>query len=575
MRIALAQLNLTVGAFDGNFQKIAGAVERAKAAAADLVVFSELATTGYPPRDLLTQPSFVDRNLAMLDRVAALSTASLAILIGYVDRNPSASGKPLYNAVALCSNGQVVERRHKLLLPTYDVFDEDRYFEPGSSVQPMTLADWHIGASICEDVWNDPSFWPQRRYHRDPVAELASSGVDVMINISASPFELQKADLRRRLIRQEAVKHKAYFFYVNQVGGNDELVFDGHSIGIDPDGNEIVRLKDFEEDFAVVDVPDARKPGPGVSRPGPEVRRPGPEDPALADTTSLLRPVSTSDEETAYRALVLGLRDYVRKCGFSSVVLGLSGGIDSALTACLAVDALGKEHVHTVAMPARYSSQHSLDDAAALAAALGVHHTVIPIDPVFQRYLDVLSPAFAGRDEDVTEQNIQARVRGGVLMALSNKFGHLLLTTGNKSELAVGYCTLYGDMCGGLAVISDVPKTLVYRLSRYVNRERTIIPESTLTKAPSAELRPNQTDQDTLPPYDVLDQIVEAYVERNLDADAIVARGIDAAVVRDVIRRIDGSEYKRRQAAPGIKLSTKAFGVGRRFPIAAEYSRGT
>jgi NAD+ synthase (glutamine-hydrolysing) len=552
VRIALAQLNFTVGDFDGNFAKIAAAVERASSESADLVVFSELATTGYPPRDLLTQPRFVDLNLALLDRVAALSTRTLAILIGYVDRNTSKAGKPLHNAVALCSEGRVTARRQKLLLPTYDVFDEDRYFEAGTTVQPMTLADWQIGASICEDVWNDPAFWPTRLYHRDPVAELASAGCHVMVNISASPFELQKADLRRRMIRQEAVKHGAYFFYVNQVGGNDELVFDGHSIGIDPQGREVVRLADFTEDFAVFEVPTTR----GVVAPAP-----------------ILRAVSASDEEAAYRALVVGLRDYVRKCGFTSVVLGLSGGIDSALTACLAVDALGPAQVHTVAMPARYSSEHSLADAAALAKTLGVDHQVIPIDGVFQAYLDSLAPGFAGRGEDVTEQNIQARVRGGILMALSNKFGHLLLTTGNKSELAVGYCTLYGDMCGGLAVLSDVPKTLVYRLARYVNREREIIPSSTLTKAPSAELRPNQTDQDTLPPYDVLDRIIEAYVEHNLDAASIAATGIDAATVRDVIRMIDSSEYKRRQAAPGIKLSTKAFGVGRRFPIAAKTPR--
>ncbi len=561
MRIALAQLNLTVGAFDANFVSIAGAVDRASAAKAELVVFSELATTGYPPRDLLTQAAFVDRNLDLLTRVAALSTDTLAILIGYVDRNDSATGKPLRNAVALCAGGHVVERRHKLLLPTYDVFDEDRYFEPGTSVQPMALGDVRIGVSICEDVWNDQSFWPTRRYHRDPVTELADAGVDVMVNISASPFELQKADLRRRMIRQEAVRHGVYFFFLNQVGGNDELVFDGHSIGIDPKGREVVRLADFDEDFAVFDVPIARHDAHrAVDRDGHDASAP------------LLRPVSTSDEETAYRALVLGLRDYVRKCGFSSVVLGLSGGIDSALTACLAVDALGPSQVHTVAMPARYSSGHSVADAASLAASLGVDHRVIPIDSVFQAYLDALAGSFADRAEDVSEQNIQARVRGGVLMALSNKFGHLLLTTGNKSELAVGYCTLYGDMCGGLAVLSDVPKTLVYRLSQYVNRAGAIIPESTLTKPPSAELRPNQTDQDTLPPYDVLDQIVEAYVERSLDAGSIVAMGIEPGVVHDVIRRIDGSEYKRRQAAPGIKLSSKAFGVGRRFPIAAEYS---
>ena len=543
MRLALAQLNFTVGAFEGNFRKIADAVARARAEGADLVAFTELAITGYFPRDLLNHPRFVDRNLETLERVAKLSDDDLAILIGYVDRNPSPQGKSLYNAAALCHGGRVMERRFKSLLPTYDVFDEDRYFEPASEIAPMRLKQWRLGVSVCEDVWNDPVFWSKRLYHRDPIAELDAAGIDVMINISASPFDLQKADLRRRMIRQEAVTHGCYFFYVNQVGGNDELVFDGHSIGIDPQGNDVVRLRDFEEDFAVYEV----------------------------GGTPTLNPVSTSSEETAYKALVLGLRDYVHKCGFTSVVLGLSGGIDSALTACIAVDALGRGKVHTVALPARYSSQHSVDDAAALAKALGIDHRVIPIDDVFQTYLNTLEPSFAGRPEDVTEQNIQARVRGGVLMALSNKFGHLLLTTGNKSELAVGYCTLYGDMCGGLAAISDVPKTLVYRLARYVNREREIIPESTLTKAPSAELRPNQTDQDSLPPYDVLDQIVEAYVERHLDAESIAALGIDSAVVADVIRKIDGSEYKRRQAAPGIKISAKAFGVGRRYPIAADY----
>ena len=552
MRLALAQLNFTVGAFEGNFRKIADAVARASEANADLVVFSELAITGYPPRDLLTHGAFIDRNLEMLDRVAALSTAQLAVLVGYVDRNTSPEGKPLRNAVALCHRGRVVERRHKALLPTYDVFDEDRYFEPAGEATPMRLGEWRLGVSICEDVWNDPVFWPKRLYHRDPIAELDAQGVDVMINVSASPFELQKADLRRRMIRQEAIDHGCYFFYLNQVGGNDELVFDGHSIGIDPQGRDVVRLRDFEEDFAVYELQRG-----GDGRP--------------IGSAPQLREVSQSSEETAYRALVLGLRDYVHKCGFSSVVLGLSGGIDSALTACLAADALGRDRVLSVALPARYSSQHSVDDAAALARALGIDHRVIPIDPVFQSYLDALAPAPAGTTEDVTEQNIQARVRGGVLMALSNKFGHLLLTTGNKSELAVGYCTLYGDMCGGLAALSDVPKTLVYRLAHYVNREREIIPASTLTKAPSAELRPNQTDQDTLPPYDVLDQIVEAYVERNLDAAAIAAQGIDAVIVADVIRRIDGSEYKRRQAAPGIKISSKAFGVGRRYPIAADY----
>jgi NAD+ synthetase len=407
-----------------------------------------------------------------------------------------------------------------------------------------------VGVTICEDVWNDKDFWPKRLYYRDPVCELSAQNPRLLINISASPFTVGKADLRRQMIRQEAVKNGRYFFYVNQVGGNDELVFDGHSIGFDMEGREVVRANDFAEDFIVYDVPTS-----------------GEGDPV----SPILRDVSGSDEEAAHRALVLGLGDYTRKCGFANVVLGLSGGIDSALTACLAVDALGPEHVLTVAMPTRYSSEHSLTDAAALARTLGVEHRVIPIDSILQSYLDLLEPVFEGCPAGATEENIQARIRGATLMALSNRLGHLLLTTGNKSELAVGYCTLYGDMCGGLAVISDVPKTFVYRLARFINRNREIIPESILTKPPSAELRPNQKDSDTLPPYEVLDQIVEAYVERHLDIEAICQTGIDPAIVVDVVRRIDTSEYKRRQAAPGIKISSKAFGIGRRYPIAADY----
>jgi NAD+ synthetase len=555
MRLALAQLNFTVGAFEGNFAKISGAVERARAAGADLVVFSEMAATGYPPRDLLNHPRFIDMNLELVERVAALSSATLGILIGYVDRNSSPEGKPLLNAVALCEHGRVTGRRFKSLLPTYDVFDEDRYFEPAREVSPLAFRGKHLGVTICEDVWNDRDFWPGRRYHRDPVCELADQHADLLINISSSPFELNKADLRRQMIRQEAVKHHRYFFYVNQVGGNDELVFDGHSIGIDPEGREVVRGRDFDEDFILYDVP------------------------LVAKTTAsdpVLRDASQSGEEAGFRALVLGLRDYAHKCGFQDAVFGSSGGVDSALTGCLAVEALGQEHVLSVALPARYSSSHSQADAAELARRLGIEHRVIPIDSVFQAHLDVLAPVFAGVAADATEENIQARIRGVVLMALSNKFGSLLLTTGNKSELAVGYCTLYGDMCGGLAILSDVPKTFVYQIARFINRNgingRTgVIPESIMTKAPSAELRPNQKDSDSLPPYDVLDAIVEAYVERSLDVDAICELGLDRATVVDIIRRIDTSEYKRRQAAPGIKLTTKAFGVGRRYPMAADY----
>jgi NAD+ synthetase len=549
MRIALAQLDFTVGAFEANFAKIRDAVARAESAAADLVVFSEMAATGYPPRDLLNHARFVDLNLALLDRVAALSTGRLGILIGFVDRNPSDVGKRLLNAVALCHSGRIVGRRHKSLLPTYDVFDEDRYFEPAPGVSPLELAGRRLGVTICEDVWNDRDFWPERLYHRDPVCELADQGADVLINVSASPFSLGKAALRRQMIRQEALKHGRYFFYVNQVGGNDELLFDGHSIGVDPEGREVVRAHDFAEDFIVYDL----------AAPGQPAQPP------------ILRDVSRSDEETAYRALVLGLSDYVRKCGFASVVLGLSGGIDSAVTACLAAAALGPDRVLGVAMPSRYSSAESQTDACVLARNLGIPYQVISIDPMFQRYLDSLAPVFDGREPDLTEENLQARIRCGVLMALSNKFGHMLLSTGNKSELAVGYCTLYGDMSGGLAILNDVPKTFVYRLARFINRERELIPMSSITKAPSAELRPNQRDQDSLPPYDVLDTIIEAYVERQLDVDAITELGVDRSTVADVVRRIDLSEYKRRQAAPGIKISSKAFGVGRRYPIAADY----
>jgi NAD+ synthetase len=545
MRIALAQLDFTVGAFDANFLKMRDAAARAEQAGADLVVFSEMATTGYPPRDLLNHPRFIDLNLELLDRIAALSTGRLAILVGFVDRNPSAEGKRLFNAVALCHSGRIVGRRYKSLLPTYDVFDEDRYFEPAQSVSPLELGTCRVGVTICEDV-----LWPESLYHGEPVGALVAQTPDFLVNISASPFELGKPALRSEMIRREAVRTGRYFFCVNQVGGNDELVFDGNSIGFAPDGAEVVRARDFAEDFIVYDVPAAGK------SPADAVRH----------------EVSQTDEEAAYRALVLGLRDYAHKVGFSSAVVGLSGGIDSAVTACLAAEALGASKVLGVAMPSRYSSAASLTDAEELAQHLRIGFQVVPIDHIFAGYLEALAPSFGGRGPDLTEENLQARIRGAVLMALSNKFNHLLLSTGNKSELAVGFCTLYGDMSGGLSILSDVPKTFVYRLAQFINRGRTIVPASTITKAPTAELRPNQLDADTLPPYDVLDAIVDAYVGRHLDVDAIAALGFDRAVVADVIRRINLSEYKRRQAAPGIKISSKAFGVGRRYPLAADYS---
>ncbi len=546
MRVALAQLNFTVGAFEGNYRKIADAASKALAAGADLLLLSELATTGYPPRDLLTQSGFIDANLALRDRVAALSTEQLGIVIGCAEPNSSAGGKPLFNTAVLCHAGQAVARHRKTLLPSYDVFDEDRYFEPGAGVAPITFKGVRLGLTVCEEVWNDPEFWPRRLYPRDPVADLAAQGVDLFVNISSSPFEMGKATIRRDMIRQHAARHRVPFLYLNQVGGNDELIFDGHSLGVDASGGLMLRAADFEEDFVVVDVLD------GGSAPA-----------ALAT-------VSQSREQEAWHALTLGLRDYVTKCGFTSVVLGLSGGIDSALTAALAAEALGPARVTGIAMPTRYSSGHSVRDAETLARTLGIAFHVVPIDDIFQSYLDTLAGVLPG-PQGVAEENIQARVRGAVLMAYSNKHGCLLLSTGNKSELAVGYCTLYGDMCGGLAVINDVPKTLVYDLARYVNRDGEVIPVSSITKPPSAELRPNQTDQDTLPPYEVIDAIVEGYVERGLDRQALVAQGHAAAVVADVVGRIDRNEYKRRQAAPGLRITSQAFGVGRRFPLAASY----
>jgi NAD+ synthetase len=548
-RLAFAQLNFTVGAFAANYAKMAQAVARATEVRASLLVFSELAATGYPPRDLLAHDRFVDCNLDLVGRLAKLTTRDMAVLVGFVDRNRNPTGKALHNAVAFCRDGRVVEIRHKSLLPTYDVFDEDRYFEPARTVTPIDFEGVRLGVTICEDVWNDREFWPKQIYHRDPVEELAAQGADLFINLSASPFELDKADVRRRMIRQDAIRHRRHFFYINQVGGNDEIVFDGHSIGISPDGSEVVRAAEFDEDFVVYDVPLE-----GDASPPP-----------------VLRDVSRSDVEAAYRALVLGVGDYARKCGFASAVLGLSGGIDSAVTACLAAAAFGRERVLGVAMPTRFSSEGSLTDAADLAARLGIEYQVIPIDAIYQAHLDALARPFDGLAPDTTEENIQARVRGAILMAFSNKRGSILLSTGNKSELAVGYCTLYGDMCGGLAAISDVPKTLVYRIADWLNRDRIVIPVASITKAPSAELRADQRDTDSLPPYDVLDPIIAAYVEDGLDGPAIAARGFDSTLVADVIRRIDASEYKRRQAAPGIKISSKAFGIGRRYPIAADY----
>jgi NAD+ synthetase len=555
MRIAIAQLDYTIGAFEANLEAMAVAIESARRETVDLVVFTELATTGYPPGDLLERPDFVDRNLAQLDLIAELSDDRLGILVGFVDRNETGAGKALHNAVALCHRGRVVGRYLKCLLPTYDVFDEARYFESGADARPLVFKGVRIGVSICEDVWADPDLDGHSIYHRDPVLELIHRGSHILVNLSASPFELGKAGERRELVRRYAEDSGRFFVYANQVGGNDELVFDGHSMIFDGKGRVVARARDFHEDLLIYDVPDeALEGGKGFEAPLGEIRE-----------------VAESREAEALAALELGLRDYVEKCGFEKVLLGLSGGIDSALTAVIAARALGPDKVLGVAMPTRYSSEGSVTDAEALAANLGIEFRTVPIDDIFQAYLDGLTPVFEGLEEDVTEENIQARVRAGVLMALSNKFGRLLLATGNKSEVAVGYCTLYGDMAGGLAVISDVPKTLVYDLARHLNVGGEVIPESTLTKAPSAELRPDQEDQDSLPPYEILDRIVGGWVEEHLTAEEIVAEGLDLETVRQVVGLITANEYKRRQAAPGIKITAKAFGIGRRYPIAAKY----
>lgn len=543
MNIALAQLNTTVGDFAGNEARILAAYRRGVDAGADVVLAPELATTGYPPRDLLLRPGFIRDNLAVLDRLAA-ATGRTGLLVGYVGENAGRPGREATNSVALLQNGVVLATRAKTLLPTYDVFDEDRYFEPAAGNQPVEFNGTKIGLTVCEDVWNDGDFWRDRRYRRNPPVDLVAAGATLLFNVSASPWHLGKERTRLDMLRSLALKVRVPVAYCNLVGGNDELIFDGCSLVVGASGDLLARGGLFEEDFVVADTAGGRT-----------------VEPDAAGAMGV-------DEAKVFQALVLGLRDYIRKCGFRSAVLGLSGGIDSALTACLAVAALGPEHVQGVSLPTCYSSKGSLDDARLLAARLGIAYDVISIQPPFESIRGQLGPVFAGRPEDATEENLQARLRGATLMALSNKFGSLLLTTGNKSELGVGYCTLYGDMCGGLAVLSDVPKTMVYRLARWVNRDKEIIPASSISKPPSAELRPGQTDQDTLPPYDILDAILDAYVVEGKSADDIVAAGFEAATVGRVVRLIEGSEYKRRQAAPGLKVTSKAFGVGRRIPLA-------
>lgn len=553
MRIALLQLNPIVGDLVGNAARIRAAVERV-GSHADLCVTSEMSLTGYPPRDLLLQPGFVRCAGEQLELLADALAAAPPVLVGLPQPNPATIGRPLFNTAALIARRRVALTFTKSLLPTYDVFDEDRYFEPGRGVESLEHNGTRVAVSICEDVWNDRDFWRIQRYHRDPIDEASGLGADVLINLSASPFASGKQQLREAMLSSLASKHRMMLLYVNQVGGNDDLVFDGRSMAFGADGRLIARGAAFAEDIVLVDVKTEAATALPVT-PGGECapRSPG-------------RDVRA--EEELFEALVLGTRDYARKCGFTDAVIGLSGGIDSALTAAIAATALGRDHVLGVLMPSPYSSRGSVEDARTLAARLGLRTVEIPIGGLMKSYDAALREAFAGRPADVTEENVQARIRGNVLMSLANKFGALLLTTGNKSELAVGYCTLYGDMSGGLAVIADVPKTVVYRVARWLNRDEEVIPTATLTKVPSAELRPNQTDQDTLPSYDVLDRILERHIEDHASADQLLAEGFDEETVRHVLRLVRLAEFKRKQAAPGLKVTDRAFGSGWRMPIA-------
>jgi len=543
VKVALGQINTTVGDFSGNAEKIIEYSRTAQQAGAGLILFPELAICGYPPRDLVEKASFVQKNAEALDRIR-LETQGISVIVGVVTKSNGRTGKSVMNSAALLQGGEVKLLQSKMLLPTYDVFDESRNFAPADSQQLVDVCNKRVALTICEDAWNDKHFWNRRLYGFDPVEALLGAGGNLLLNISASPFYVGKRELRRDMLAAIAKNDKVPVALVNLVGGNDGVIFDGSSVVIAPDGRVIAQGESFQEDLVYFDTEELR-----------------------GDVHEQLQ----GEDATAYAALALGARDYVRKCGFSRVIIGLSGGIDSALTAAIAVDAVGRENVIGVGMPGPYSSQGSIDDARVLAKNLGIRFELISIIEQFEAYRHALSGVFAGMKEDVTEENLQARIRGGVLMAMSNKLGAMVLSTGNKSELAVGYCTLYGDMCGGLAVISDVPKTQVYQLARYVNRGCEIIPQATIDKAPSAELRPNQTDQDSLPPYDVLDAILVDYIEDYKSAEQIAQdHGYDLALVKSVLRMVDRNEYKRQQAAVGLKISEKAFGVGRRMPIAAK-----
>jgi len=542
MKIAIAQVNTIIGDFKHNFDRIIYFVNKAKDFLCDLIVFQELVVTGYPPHDLLEKKDFVDANLFWLDKLVG-SIDGIGVVCGFVDKNPNDEGKPLYNAAALFEDGKILHKAYKRLLPTYDVFDERRYFEPGRSVEAFPYKGRRIGLTICEDVWNDKDFFRKRIYNVDPLSLMIEDGADLIINISSSIFHADKRNFRWKMLGALSKKYSVPIIYANQVGGNDSFLFDGISTVFDRNGKVIARGRDFKEDLIVCDL-------------------------KAAEASDDIHPVSGSETESLLKALIMGTRDYVKKCGFSKVIVGLSGGIDSALTTYIAVMALGPENVMAVFMPSQYTSGENSEDTKELAENIGIELMRIPIDGIFKEFLKFLSPSFDESDPGITEQNIQARIRSTILMALSNRHGSLLLSTGNKSELAVGYCTLYGDMSGGLAVISDVSKTLVYELACYINTDKEYIPKRIIEKAPSAELKPGQLDQDDLPPYEILDSILKGYIEDFKSVEELVDMGFGKKLMKDVISRIDRNEYKRHQAAPCLKVTSKAFGYGRRYPIA-------
>ncbi len=543
MKVGFAQINSTVGDFAGNAAAILAAYAALVQAGADLVLTPELALPGYPPLDLLFKSRFVPQNLAALATLHA-AVGEVPLIVGCVDVN-SGPGRPFRNAAAILQRAQPAQRIFKSLLPTYDVFDEARYFQPAEKNEPILLAGARCGITICEDIWSR-AYLPRELYDCDPLAALVAQGAEIILNLSASPFEVGKPRRRFDMLSARARTHRVPIAYCNAVGGNDQLVFDGNSFAVSASGECLAQLAPFCTESTLI-----------------EFRTPH---------SALRTPHFQCEEEELFAALVLGTRDYFAKCGFRTAVLGLSGGIDSAVTAAVGAAALGADNVLGVTMPTRYSSEGSVGDSLQLATPLGIRCLTIPIEKSFAAFKEQMLPFFEGKAEDVTEENMQPRLRGMTLMALSNKFGHLLLTTGNKSELAVGYCTLYGDMCGGLAVISDVPKMMIYKLARWLNREREIIPAATIEKPPSAELRPNQRDQDTLPPYEILDPILDLLIEEGLSAEEISERGFDATTVRWVVKRVAQNEYKRAQAVPGLKVTSKAFGVGRKMPVAQRFA---